>query len=330
MTRALPKSVVLASCLLVFPNVVGANPLSDCLRGRDAKKRLEACDTVGRDESLTATQRSRAFRQSGSLRAQAGAHVRAIKDFGAAIALSPTDTDAFERRALSYLVVKQFDQALTDFAVAISRKPRSIRLRIERGYLHLVAGRPDAAIADFNAALALNPRHAVALNNRGLAWRKKGDLARARADYTAAIQAQPTYALAFANRGYVSEAQGRKQEAIADFQRALRFDPKHEGAITGLARLGLTAAAARSGQLIGRGRQLVETLCSSCHAIGATGDSPNALAPRLRDLQKRYPLLPLRMPIGRGITAPHDQMPRFQLTPVDIDRIVAYVNTLNK
>ena len=41
-----------------------------------------------------------------------------------------------------------------------------------------------------------------------------------------------------------------------------------------------------------------------------------------------HPLLALREPLSRGIAAPHDQMPKFALTEPEIDRIIAYINSL--
>ena len=42
-----------------------------------------------------------------------------------------------------------------------------------------------------------------------------------------------------------------------------------------------------------------------------------------------HPLLALREPLSRGIAAPHDQMPKFALTEPEIDRIIAYINSLS-
>ena len=36
----------------------------------------------------------------------------------------------------------------------------------------------------------------------------------------------------------------------------------------------------------------------------------------------------LREPLTRGIAAPHDEMPNFGPTDAEIDKIIAYINTL--
>ena len=45
-------------------------------------------------------------------------------------------------------------------------------------------------------------------------------------------------------------------------------------------------------------------------------------------MQQRHPILALREPLSRGIAAPHDEMPKFKLADADIDKIVAYINSL--
>jgi hypothetical protein len=61
----------------------------------------------------------------------------------------------------------------------------------------------------------------------------------------------------------------------------------------------------------------------------AEGTSPNSKAPEFRNLHRRHRLLSLREPITRGIAAPHDWMPRFALSEVDVDMIVACINSLD-
>ena len=50
----------------------------------------------------------------------------------------------------------------------------------------------------------------------------------------------------------------------------------------------------------------------------------------LSSLKRRHALLALREPIWRGIAAPHDNMPQFQLTTEQTDAVIAYINSLPK
>ena len=226
--------------------------------------------------------------------------------------------------------LRDADGAIADYGQALLLAPATASLHVGRGHAHFVRGDTTAAIADFTEAIRLNPQSASTFNRRGLAFRRSGDLARAIEDYTAAITINPIYALAYNNRGYVYEAQGRKDDAIADFQAALLLDPSLIGARDGLRRLGVAEAQfAEAERRVQLGKSLVEKNCSPCHAVGASGDSPNKKAPEFRNLHARHPSLALREPLSRGIAAPHDEMPKFALSGPEIDTIVAYINSLS-
>ena len=95
-------------------------------------------------------------------------------------------------------------------------------------------------------------------------------------------------------------------------------------------RLGIPAAwLAQTQERIQAGRALVERNCADCHAVGATGTSPNKKAPEFRNLHARHPTLALREPLSRGIAAPHDELPKFALTGPQIETIIAYINSLS-
>ncbi|MES1179734.1 MAG: tetratricopeptide repeat protein, partial [Hyphomicrobium sp.] len=202
-------------------------------------------------------------------------------------------------------------------------------LHVGRGHANLVKGDTTAAIADFTEAVRLNPKSPSTFNRRGLAYRRAGELERAIDDYTTAVTLNPIYALAYNNRGYVYEAQGRTNDAIADFQAALLLDPSLIGARDGLKRLGLPdSALAETERRVKLGQALVESNCKPCHATGASGASPNRKAPEFRNLHARHPSLALREPLSRGLSATHDEMPKFALSGPEIDTVVAYINSL--
>lgn len=324
------KAISTVAALLLGSLTIGAEaaPYSECIKARDSDQRLKACEAVIRDKQATNEQRARAHRERGSLLAEAGSHADAVKDFTQALQLEPKDARAFESRGLAYLVLGEHGGAIDDLTSAINLAAASSRLFTVRGYVHLVAGAVDLAIADFDKALELTPKDAVALNNRGLAYRRKGDVQRALADYEAAISVRPTYALAHANRGYALEVLGRTKDAIEAFENALKIDPNLSGASAALSRLGQPEAQAKARSIAGEGKTLATLLCSRCHAIDDKSASPHPGAPPFRSLHTRYPLLELSEPITRGIAAPHKDMPAFALTDADIDRIIAFVNTL--
>lgn len=76
------------------------------------------------------------------------------------------------------------------------------------------------------------------------------------------------------------------------------------------------------------GRALVTMYCTDCHATGAAGESPLAIAPRFRDLHLRYDVEFLSEALVEGIVTAHPEMPQFEFDPDQAAAIVAYLKTL--
>lgn len=329
------RSLCVAALLLLVAAAAGpasADPPLDCTRNTDAQIRLAACTTIIDGPAYSPEQKAAAYRGRAAARLDAGAVDQAIADFTQAVQLQPRNAAAYAGRAQARLVRGEVDVAIADFDTALliaGDQPAAAGYRNGRGHALHVKGQYDAAIADFTEALRLNPRSASAHNNRGLSYRTKGDTAHAIEDYTAAIALNPVYAQAYANRGYVYESSGNAVAAIADFDRALMLDATLVGAADGLKRLHSPSPFAVDNDVLAlEGQRLVEVNCSRCHATGATGDSPNPKAPPFRTVSRRHPSLALREPLSRGIAAPHDEMPHFKVTDADVDKIIAYINSL--
>ena len=79
------------------------------------------------------------------------------------------------------------------------------------------------------------------------------------------------------------------------------------------------AASARSGASLAQAR------CSPCHAIGKSGISPNPQSPPFRELSKRYRLTDLEEAFAEGVYVGHSNMPRFVLSPRQIEDLIAYL-----
>jgi tetratricopeptide (TPR) repeat protein len=315
---------------MATPDVAVADAFDDCRMPGAAARRMAACSAVIAGSAFSPQQKAFAYRLRGSARLDAGALDQALTDLDAAIGLDATDATSRLLRGQARVGRKNLDGAIADFSVAISLNPRAGGAYAGRGHAHLVKGDAAKALDDFTQAIALAPELASNWNNRGLAHRRAGNIERAIADYTAAITRNPIYALAYNNRGYAYEARGERAQAVLDYRQALLIDPSLSGARQALERLkAVGPLAAESSRLIAEGKALVEKHCSRCHATGAAGESPNAKATPFRALHTRHPVLALREPLTRGIAAPHDEMPRFALADPEIDKIVAYVNSLS-
>lgn len=77
-----------------------------------------------------------------------------------------------------------------------------------------------------------------------------------------------------------------------------------------------------------RGKILVETRCSTCHSVGAAGQSPNPAAPPLRHLGTRYPVSHLQEAFAEGITNGHPAMPEITLEDGEIRDLIAYLQSV--
>jgi cytochrome c len=78
------------------------------------------------------------------------------------------------------------------------------------------------------------------------------------------------------------------------------------------------------------GQQLVETNCAACHAVGATGTSPHTSAPPFREVVTRYDPSALEEALAEGILVGHPDMPQFELTPEQVDAVIAYLGSLRQ
>jgi mono/diheme cytochrome c family protein len=91
-----------------------------------------------------------------------------------------------------------------------------------------------------------------------------------------------------------------------------------------------SAETSREAALIAQGQTIAQTHCKRCHAIGRTGESPNVQAPLFRRLAARYPLDHLAEAFAEGIVVSHTKMPRFEFEPLQIEALLAYLDSLSK
>ena len=79
-----------------------------------------------------------------------------------------------------------------------------------------------------------------------------------------------------------------------------------------------------------RGAALVKQHCAACHAIGGSGESPNANAPPLREVARKYRVEDLEEAFAEGIMVSHQptDMPPFTFDPPQIAALTAYLRAL--
>jgi mono/diheme cytochrome c family protein len=77
-----------------------------------------------------------------------------------------------------------------------------------------------------------------------------------------------------------------------------------------------------------RGRALAEGMCSQCHAVGRSGESPHAGAPAFRALDRRVDLDSFMERLREGLTVGHPDMPTFRFTREDARAFLLYLRSI--
>lgn len=76
------------------------------------------------------------------------------------------------------------------------------------------------------------------------------------------------------------------------------------------------------------GRQVAEQLCSSCHALGQQGVSPNPAAPPFRIVLGKYDEASLVKDLDRAVGLSHLKMPTFHLGDGHAKDLVAFMRSI--
>jgi tetratricopeptide (TPR) repeat protein len=159
----------------------------------------------------------------------------AIKDFGQALRLKPSDATALSGRGLAYLDAGKADLALVDFNAAIRADPSDSDAFDDRGYVDRAKGDYDAAIADESRAIELKPDAALAWANRGYDYAGKRQWDMAIADFDDSLRLASDYAFALQGRAQAERAKGDTAAAIKDYTQMLTNDPHSSGGLNGRA-----------------------------------------------------------------------------------------------
>ena len=73
----------------------------------------------------------------------------------------------------------------------------------------------------------------------------------------------------------------------------------------------------------------MSTNCARCHSIDKVSPSPLAIAPRFRDLHKRYRVEDLAESLAEGIVTGHPTMPEFRFDADQVSDFITFLKSLN-
>lgn len=184
-----------------------------------------------------------------------------LKDYDEAIKLDPTNAEAWQGRAVTYLEqgdadkaiadlnkmleqnkdnvnarlalaealtnLEKFDEARTQVDEAIRIKPDSSLAYTLRARLHLIQEDAKSALADLDQALKVNPQDLAALMIRARVHLSEEDLEAAKKDVEQALLISPGLVQGILIRSMIAAEEGRLAEAIADIELLIQDDPEN-------------------------------------------------------------------------------------------------------
>jgi tetratricopeptide (TPR) repeat protein len=93
-----------------------------------------------------------------------------IAESNAAIQSNPNDVEAYYKRAMAYMLEKDYGSALQEFSRAIELNPDYAPAITKRGLIYSIKGEFDLAMKNFNRAIELDPIYPPAYLNRGICY----------------------------------------------------------------------------------------------------------------------------------------------------------------
>jgi cytochrome c len=79
-----------------------------------------------------------------------------------------------------------------------------------------------------------------------------------------------------------------------------------------------------------QGQSIVVNKCSSCHAVGRFGESPNPKAPAFRTLHERYPIESLAEALAEGTISAASDEPEFNFSGREVGAIISYIKMIQE
>jgi|GEM_PF-2374278 len=222
----------------------------------EVSKKPETMPKADKSSGLTAANK---YYERGVTNSDLKEFDKAIADFGIAIALYPTHTEAYFNRAMIYSNKGEtekaiadfeklreitptywkayfglgclyggkgnFDKAIENFNVAVELNQEAALVYSFRGFTYSAKGEYDKAIADYNRVLEIDPQYPGAYRDRGDAYSSKGDYGAAIEDYSAAIVINPADVNCYMSRGLAYRAMGARDKAVEDYKKVLDIAP---------------------------------------------------------------------------------------------------------
>jgi signal peptidase I len=159
----------------------------------------------------------------------------ALRDYGEAIRILPTNHEAYVGRSSIHLLKEDYDSAIADLRTALKHHEagkdayRSALSRIykRRGEVQLLKKDLDQAITSLTESIGLASPQGAPYKQRAHAYVQKGQTELALKDYSEAIRFNPDDLDAYVGRGEIYRAQRMFPLALQDFDKVLSHRPSN-------------------------------------------------------------------------------------------------------
>jgi tetratricopeptide (TPR) repeat protein len=133
----------------------------------------------------------------------------------------------YEALGEAHTIVHDYRAAIDDYTHAIAMCPTDANAYCYRGEAHYSLGEMDQAAQDAGAAIRFNDRFAEAYTLRAYVHWRRGDLPNAVADATRSIEFGSGLPQAYCTRALLFAGEGKRQEAQKDLDAAARIAPEY-------------------------------------------------------------------------------------------------------
>jgi tetratricopeptide (TPR) repeat protein len=106
------------------------------------------------------------FYERGLQQDEAGSPEAAIASYSKAIDLKPDYYEAWTRRGLAWMLLRQFQPAIGNFNQAVALKPEFDLAWYLKAYCHVQIGADDIALLALQKAISLNPQQWMPMANQ--------------------------------------------------------------------------------------------------------------------------------------------------------------------
>ena len=165
---------VLAGCVAVFLAGLAATAAAQtyealfktCYASSLPDRVIASCSALINRRLAAGQDLATAFKNRGNAYDDKGDHIRAMADFGEALAINARDADACNSRGTTYTALGQYDRAMIDFDQAATLNPGSTLAYSNRCVARALVGQLEAGLAGCNEALSVKSDNPGALAAR--------------------------------------------------------------------------------------------------------------------------------------------------------------------